>query len=163
MSGPTVIGRAMLRQESLAAVVVFNWELLRFTSKLLANVALSSGEAELNSAVKGISEAIGLRELLREILQVTVTIRIHVDASACKGMLLRHGTGKVKRLTTKQLWVQGAVQAYGMEVLNVPRAENSADILTHPTTGEEMAAGLDLMGVRRELAVGPASGRKSPH
>ena len=85
-------------------------------------MALSSGEAELNSAVKGISEAIGLRELLREILQVTVTIRIHVDASACKGMLLRHGTGKVKHLTTKQLWVQGAVQAYGMEVLKVPRA-----------------------------------------
>ena len=97
-------------------------------SKLQANVALSSGEAELNSAVKGISEAIGLRELLREILQVTLTIRIHVDASACKGMLLRHGTGKVKHLTTKQLWVQGVVQAYGMEVLKVPRAENSADI-----------------------------------
>ena len=52
-------------------------------SKLQANVALSSGEAELNSAVKGINEAIWLRELLREILQVTVTIRIHVDASAC--------------------------------------------------------------------------------
>ena len=47
--------------------------------------------------------------------------------------------------------------------MKVPRAENSADILTHPTTGEEMAAGLDLMGVRRELAVGPAGGRKSPH
>ena len=91
---------------------------------------------------------------------MTVTIRIHVDASACKGMLLRHGTGKVKHLTNKQLWVQGAVQAYGMESLKVPRSENSADILTHPT---EMAAGLDLMGVRRELAVGPASGRKSPH
>ena len=65
--------------------------------------------------------------------------------------------------TTKQLWVQGAVQAYGMEVLKVPRGENSADILTHSTTGEEMAAGKDLMGVRRELAVGPAGVRKSPH
>ena len=82
----------------------------------------------LNSVVKGISEAIGLRELLQEILLVTVTIRIHVDASACKWMLLRHGTGKVKHLTTKQLWVQGAVQAYDIEVLKVPRAENSADI-----------------------------------
>ena len=77
-------------RKSWQLVVVFSWELLRFTTgqKLQANLALSSGEAELNSAVKGISEAIGLRELLREILQVTVTIRIHVDASACKGMLL---------------------------------------------------------------------------
>ena len=80
-----------------------------------------------------------------------------------KGCCSRHGTSKVKHLTTKQLGGQGAVQAYGMEVLKVPRDENSADILTHPTTGEEMAAGLDLMGVRRELAVCPASGRKSPH
>ena len=130
MSGLTVIGRAMLRQESLAAVssLQLGTSTIHHWSKLQASVALSSGEAELNSAVKGVSEAIGLRELLREILQVSVTIRIHVDASACKGMLLRHATGKVKHLTTKQLWVQGAVQAYGMEVLKVPRAENSADI-----------------------------------
>ena len=44
-------------------------------------MALSSGEAELNSAMKGISEATGLPELLREILQVTVTIRMQRDAA----------------------------------------------------------------------------------
>ena len=123
-------GDVETRKSCSGGSLQLGWELLRFTTgqNLQANVALSSGEAELNSAVKGISEAIGLRELLREILQVIVTIRIHLDASACKGMLLRHGTGKVKHLTTKQLWVQGAVQAYGMEVLKVPRAENSADI-----------------------------------
>ena len=50
--------------------------------QLQANVALSSREAELNSAVKGICEAIGLRELLLEVLEVSVHVRIHVDASA---------------------------------------------------------------------------------
>ena len=83
-------------------------------------MALSSGQAEPYSAVKTISEAIGLPESVREIPQMAVTIRIHVDARACKGMLLCHGTGEVKHLMTKQLWVQGRVQAYDVEVLKVP-------------------------------------------
>ena len=133
-------------------------------SKLQANVALSSGEAELNSAVKGISEAIGLREVAPGDPSGDCD---HSYPRGCKRMQRdvapsRYWQGEALG-RTKQRWVQGAVQAYGMKVLKVPRAENSADILTRPTTGEEMAAGLDLMGVRRELAVGPASGRKSPH
>ena len=87
----------------LGGTTVLHW------SKLQSNVALSSGEAELNASVKGVSEAIGLRELLQEILGMKVGIRVSVDVSACRGMLLRQGSGKVKHLTTKQLWVQGAV------------------------------------------------------
>ena len=82
-------------------------------------MAQSSGEAELNSAVKGINEAIGLRELSLEVLEPSVHIRIHVDARACEGILLNQGAGQVQHLTTKQLGVQGAVQAYGIEVVRV--------------------------------------------
>lgn len=45
-------------------------------------------------------------------------------ANACKGMLLRTGAGKVKRLSTDQLWVQGAIQSYAVEVVKVPRGES---------------------------------------
>ena len=64
-------------------------------------MALSSGEAELNSAVKGVSEAIGLQELIKEVFDVHLAVRLNVDASACRGILLRQGAGKVKHLTTK--------------------------------------------------------------
>ena len=119
-------------------------------SKLQANVALSSGEAELNSAVKGISEAIGLKELMQEVLGVSPEITFHVDASACRGILLRQGAGKVKHLTTKQLWVQGAIKAYSIEVKKIPRNVNSADILTHPVSGDELLQGTRMMRMRRE-------------
>ena len=119
-------------------------------SKLQANVALSSGEAELNSAVKGISEAIGLKELMQEVLGVSPEITFHVDASACRGILLRQGAGKVKHLTTKQLWVQGAIKAYSIEVKKIPRNVNSADILTHPVSGDELVQGTRMMRMRRE-------------
>lgn len=65
-----------------------------------------------------------------------------VHASVCKGMVLRTGLGKVKHLSTKQLWVQGAVQSYAMEGRKVPRAENASDISARPVGEAEMKEGL---------------------
>ena len=79
-----------------------------------SNVALSSAEAELNATVKGLSELIGLYHLIEETQKVTVSLILRTDASACKGMLLRHGTGKVKHLSVKQLWAQECVRAYNV-------------------------------------------------
>ena len=94
------------------------------------------------------SEAIGIWELVHEVTGRQLEIKLHVDSSACKGMVLRHGAGKVKHLTTKQLWVQGAVRAYGVEVLKVPRERNAADVLTHNVTKSSMMARLEAMGYR---------------
>ena len=74
-----------------------------------------------------------------------IGIRVSVDASACRGMFLRQGSGKVKHLTTKQLWVQGAVQSYAIEVCKIPREKNYADALTHPSTAEDMYRALVSM------------------
>jgi hypothetical protein len=124
----------------LGGTTVHHW------SKVQSNIALSSGEAELNAAVKAISEAIGVKELMKEILGIDVKIRLNVDASACRGILLRQGAGKVKHLATKQLWVQAAVECHGVVVRKVGRETNSADVLTHPTSPEEMMRALHQMG-----------------
>ena len=67
--------------------------------RLQDRIALSSGEAELYSGVRGISEAINLFEMTQE-MHPTQTFKIthHVDAVACKGILLRHGAGQLKHL-----------------------------------------------------------------
>jgi hypothetical protein len=114
-------------------------------SKTQSNVALSSGEAELNAAVKAVSEGIGVHELMNEILDKKMGMELFVDASACRGMVLRQGTGKVKHLTTKQLWVQGAVQSYGILVSKVDRTANAADALTHPLAEHLMSSALESM------------------
>ena len=117
-------------------------------SKTQLNVALSSGEAELNASVKALSETIGLKLLMEETLNAlrVVPVSLHVDASACKGMLLRHGSGRVMHLATKQLWAQGAIEAYSVVVRKIPRCQNAADILTHSVSHAELAAGLRAMG-----------------
>lgn len=123
----------------LGGTTVSHW------SKTQSNIALSSGEAELNAAVKGVSEGVGVYELMNEILNMKMNMELFLDASACRGMVLRQGTGKVKHLTTKQLWVQGAVQSYGLIVSKVDRADNAADALTHPLAEHLLASALKAM------------------
>ena len=118
-------------------------------SKSQSNVALSSAEAELNATVRGLSELIALYHLIEETQRVTVSLAIHTDASACKGMLLRHGAGKVKHLSVKQLWSQECVKMYAVDVKKVPRQENPSDVLTHCVSHPIMEKQLSRMNVSR--------------
>lgn len=125
-------------------------------SNTQGNVALLSGEAELNSAVNIMSEGIGVINAAMEMFGERRTASLRVDASACKGMLLRAGTGKVRHLSTKQLWVQGAIQSYGVEVHKVPRADNASDVLTHPVGVSEWGT---TLGRRSWLPVSTGGAR----
>ena len=81
--------------------------------------------------MKGLSELIGLNNLISETMHVKPTMTLCTDASACKGMILRHGTGKVKHLSVKQLWSQEVVRFHDLRVRKVTRVSNPADMLTH--------------------------------
>ena len=142
-------GDQLSRKSTSGGFVQLNGQTIAHWSKLQSNVALSSGEAELNAAVKGLSEVIGAFELLKEMTHEEVQVELLTDASACKGMLLRHGVGKVKHLSTKQLWSQGAVEAYGIVVKKIPRLQNGADCLTHLISAAEIEMHLKQMNFVR--------------
>ena len=71
-------------------------------------VALSSGEAEVYSAVCGLSMLTGVSNVLKEMRSECWgdPMEHAIDASTCKSILLRRGPGGMKHLDTKQLWVQ---------------------------------------------------------
>ena len=119
---------------------------LAFWSKTQSNIALSSGEAELNSSVKAISECLGIIHLWDELFHERLNTNVHVDSSACKGMLLRSGAGKVKHLSTKQLWLQAAAELYGINVFKIPRAGNCADLLAHSLPSHSALPHIRKMG-----------------
>jgi hypothetical protein len=102
------------------------------------NVALSSVEAELNAAVKVVSEGLGAMNLIGELCSEQCRVVLCTDASACKGIMLRQGCGKIKHLDVKSLWVQGAVESHGIVVQKVPREINPADMMTHPVSQSKM-------------------------
>ena len=126
-------GDRVTRKSTSGGTVRHGGHLLQHWSKLQSTIALSSGEAELNAAVKGTSEVLGFKEMLED-LGVNIGIEIETDASVCKSILLRHGSGRIKHLSTKQLWVQGAIESYSIVVLKVPREVNPADLLTQCCT-----------------------------
>ena len=65
-------------------------------------------------------------------------LELRTDASAARGVILRQGVGKVRHLQVKQLWLQENVAAGELTTVNIPRAENCADALTHPWSANDL-------------------------
>ena len=125
------------RQCCSGGLIRVGGNLVHHWSRTEQTVALSSGEAEMNASVKAISYGIGVTELLKEIGIKDVRMIVCTDSSACKGMILRRCSGKVKHLTTKQLWVEGAVRAHEINIQKSHRDANTADMLTHAVNKRE--------------------------
>ena len=115
-------------------------------------IALSSAEAELKSSCKGVAEALGIREIIvflfqREIGQGDCILEHCTDASAAVGIMRRKGSGKLKHLSVRQLWVQ-EVFAQGFAMTNkIPREENAADLLCSLPTAASLANHLPRLGL----------------
>ena len=60
---------------------------MTFWSKSQSNIALSSGEAELNSSVKAVSATLGVINLWEELMKSQLHATVRVDSGACKGTL----------------------------------------------------------------------------
>ena len=68
------------------------------------------------------------------------------DASACRGILLRHGAGTLKHLSVRQLWVQEALEDYEIVTRKIRRAHNLADFLCSPGKESELIQRLEEFG-----------------
>ena len=129
--------------------------LLSFACRTQKGVALSSGEAELTAQVSGVSEGLGIRNLMQE-WGLSMSLESLCDSSAARGVLNRTGCGRIRHLELKHLWVQDLVQRGQVRVRWIPRAKNTADILTHPCGVPDLSKGLKEMGVVRLGAAGIA-------
>ena len=96
-------------------------------------VAQSTGEAEVYGAASGMSEGVHFKDLL-EFMGFHVVLRLHTDSSAAKGIMTREGTGKIRHLSVRILWIQQVVKKKEAELIKVLGLENPADLGTksHP-------------------------------
>ena len=72
-------------------------------------VALSSGESEFNGIVRAAAFGIQTHQLLCQ-LGVPLRLDILCDSSAAREVCTRSGSGKVRHLSIKELWVQEALR-----------------------------------------------------
>ena len=139
------------RRSCSGGVIMRGRHLISFWCKLQHKVCLSSGEAELYSANKGLSEYLGVLHLYREMMSDTWgTLRHQVDASACRAILLRKGVGSLKHLEIRDLWGQEVTKRLGICVEKISRDVNSADALASPCSWQDLFKHMDRIGVQLE-------------
>ena len=118
-------------------------------------IALSSGEAEYYSMVKGGSMGLGIQAMARD-LGISVSVSVKTDASAAKGIASRRGLGKVRHIDVSQLWLQDRVSKGEIVIEKVSTHNNIADAMTkHVDSGKlnshMLSVGLVIVQSRHEL------------
>ena len=112
-------------------------------------LALSSGEAEFYSIIKGSAMGIQTRQVLEAVLRHPVSLEILSDSSAARGICQRQGSGRVRHLSAKDLWVQEFFRTGQGGLKKVGTKFNWADLGTkiHPKARLEEL--LEMMPLRR--------------
>ena len=128
-------GCVRTRKSTSGGVVVFGSHMVKSWSTTQNVVALSSGEAEYYGLVKGGAQAIGFKNMMKE-MGVKIDIILKTDASAAKGIATRRGMGKVRHIEVTQLWLQDKVARGEIKVEKIDGAKNIADQLTKYVTKE---------------------------
>ena len=93
-------------------------------------ISLSSAEAEFYEIVNGSARCLWTRSFLLAIGRAVDTIIIESDSSAAKGISERFGTGKLRHLQAKDLWVQQKVHDKLIRIQKVPTETNVGDLQT---------------------------------
>lgn len=118
-------------------------------------MALSSGEAEFIALTTGVTEGEFVRVILEELTGEQFEHRVYTDSTACRGMAMRKGCGRVRHLDIKLLFVQDLVAAKRVRIEKVNTLDNLADLNTkaHPPTRHWTL--MRMMGFTLPAAEGP--------
>ena len=119
----------LTRRSRSGGVLMYRGCVVLHYSRVQDTVALSSGEAELKSTCKGVAEAVGLQELSNFLTGCPTVLEHMGDATAALGILKRHGSGGLKHLSVKQLWLQDVIRRPHNSTIKIPRDLNVADAL----------------------------------
>ena len=119
-------------------------------------LALSSGESELAAVVKASGEALGLQSSLQD-FGISLPIEVHSDATAAIGICRREGLGRVRHLSTSDLWVQQLVRHNRLSLFKIGTLDNPADMMTKGLSRERChhlmnTLYFQLQGGRADLA-----------
>jgi hypothetical protein len=93
------------RRSTSGGVVMVGRHVVKTWSRTQKVVALSSGEAEMIAAVKGLSEGLGMKAMAAE-WGIEYKLVGMIDSSAAMGIIGRRGVGKIRHLDVGTLWIR---------------------------------------------------------
>jgi hypothetical protein len=133
------------RKSTSGGFLVLGKHLVKTWSSTQATRALSSGEAEFYAIIEGASRALGVQALMDD-MGFECKIVMKSDSSAGRSISLRKGTGKVRHLQVKFLWIQDALFDKRLTLEKVKGTDNPADIGTKYLMAHEVKAVAERFG-----------------
>ena len=106
-----------------------------------AGITLSSAEAEVVAMTKAIAETIGITNMVKD-LGYDIKGVVYADSSAALAVANRKGSGKLRHINIRMLWIQEQERKALIETKKVRGEVNPADLMTKYMAGTR---GGDLM------------------
>ena len=155
-------GDKVTRTSTTCGVLTCGGATLASFSRTQKAISLSSGEAENYAAVDTACESLFMKQVL-QFLDVDCRLEVHTDSSACIGVAMRSGCGRIRHLETRSLWLQQRVARKDLTIEKVLGTVNPADIGTKPLAGPRLRSLLALLNMQgmsnrvREVAAAAAT------
>ena len=120
------------RKSTSGGVLMLGGHCLKTWSITQSSPALSSCEAEYYAVVDGASRALGMQTAAKELgVEVKdLVVEMATDSSGAKSFASRRGSGGIRHIEVKWLWLQHAVAKGRFRLKKVAGTENPADIVT---------------------------------
>ena len=109
-------------------------------------VSLSTAESEFYGIVRGAASGIQLREAFMQ-FGFSIRLRVLSDSSAARATTARTGSGRVKHVEARYLWVQDRVRKKQFSVGSVDTSHNTADLGTKFHSGERLRELMRMMPI----------------
>ena len=110
-------------------------------------MSLSSAESEYFSMVRCVGEAIGLANTIRE-LGHEAHVRIWTDAAAERGLALRIGSGAIKHMERKKIYLQQKEKIRELRIEKIRGTVNPTDLMTRHLDEKRLVMLCDLLNIK---------------
>ena len=124
-------------------------------------ISLSSCEAELHGMVSTLCDGIFIKRCAEFVFKGNVEHILLTDSSSARQLCSRQGTGKVKHLSAKILWIQDQVRNGEIALSQISTAFNVADIGTKVLSAKRLKTLLSDIGVFDDDGANPIQAEES--
>ena len=142
-------GCHLTRKSTTGFLIQFLGTTVHFGSRTQSVVALSSAESEFYAIGTGATEALHLKNFLKEILTNKINLKLHTDSTSGKSIAARIGVSrKAKHIDLKFMFIQHLIHDGILSIHKVDTKHNPADIFTKYVSREVLQWHLYQAGIR---------------
>ena len=153
-------GCNVTRKSTTSFMVFLCGNLILSACRTQASIALSSCEAELLAGTAAVGDAIQMSNILRFLVgedklenSARVTLTLHTDSSSAKAVWQRRGSGRLKHIDTRMLWLQRMLRKQYIRLQKVPTTYNPSDLHTKKLARARRELLMSIIGVTDDREV----------